>query len=326
MTLQVEDAVAGGLRSLPQVLPGLGPDTQAKIIVSLVAVLLLVFARRGLLVLVDRRVQDSRARYQWSKTSSRVVFVVGLLVVAQVWFTAIRSFGTFLGLLSAGVAIALKDVVADLAGWVFILWRRPFELGDRIQIGDNAGDVVDIRIFAFTIMEIGNWVDADQSTGRMIHVPNALVFTQPQANYTASFPFIWNELPVLLTFESDWEKAKGILEEIAGAEGREVSEEAERTLRQTSKRFLIQYQKLTPVVYTSVKDSGILLTVRYLTRPRERRGTTQALWERILRALSSEQGIDFAYPTQRMYFNPLEGKTGARAEVRLPSAGGGATG
>lgn len=269
MTLQVENAVAGGLRSLPQVLPGLGPETQPKIIISLVTVLLLVVARRGILVLVDRRVQDSRARYRWSKSSSYVVFVLGLFVVAQVWFTAIRSFGTFLGLLSAGVAIALKDVAADLAGWVFILWRRPFELGDRIQIGDNAGDVVDIRIFAFTIMEIGNWVDADQSTGRMIHIPNALVFTQPQANYTASFPFIWNELPVLLTFESDWEKA---------------------------------------------------------TRPRERRGTTQVLWERILRALSSEQGIDFAYPTQRMYFNPLEGKAGARAEVRLPSAGGGATG
>lgn len=297
-------------------------ETQAKIIVSGVAVILLILMRRGVLRIVDRRIQDATARYRWAKTSSYVAFVLAVLVVAQVWFTAIRSVGTFLGLLSAGLAIALKDLVADLAGWVFILWRRPFDLGDRIQVAGHAGDVVDIRIFSFTIMEIGNWVDADQSTGRMIHIPNALVFTQPQANYTAGFPFIWNELAVLLTFESDWRKAKGILEEIAGRAGVEVAQEAERTLRETTKRFLIHYKKFTPVVYTSVRDSGVLLTLRYLTRPRERRGTEQAIWEHILDAFAADEGIDFAYPTQRVYFNPVEGKSDARAD--LPPLGPGA--
>lgn len=301
--------------ALPLVVPGLTVEIQAKLLVSLLVVLLLVFGRRGLLRLVDRKVEDPAVRYRWAKTSSYVAFALGLLAVAQVWFTAIRSVGTFLGLLSAGLAIALKDLVADLAGWVFILWRRPFDLGDRIQIGGHAGDVVDIRIFAFTIMEIGNWVAADQSTGRMIHVPNATVFTQPLANYTASFPFLWNEIPVLVTFESDWRKAKEILQGIATEEALEVSREAERTLKQTSKRFLIHYRKLTPVVYTSVEDSGVLLTVRYLTRPRERRGTAQLLWERILDAFAAEADVDFAYPTQRMYLNPVEGKPGARAPL-----------
>lgn len=67
--------------------------------------------------------------------------------------------------------------------WLFILWRRPFELGDRIQIGEDAGDVIDSRIFQFTILEIGNWVAADQSTGRLIHIPNQSVFTTPLANH-----------------------------------------------------------------------------------------------------------------------------------------------
>ncbi|GMV04740.1 MAG: hypothetical protein AMXMBFR53_10200 [Gemmatimonadota bacterium] len=313
--LQVADTVTGRLRALPQLIPGLGVEIQAKLLVSLLVVLLLVFARRGLLRFVDGRLDDPSARYRWSKTSSYVAFLLGLVVVAQVWFSAIRQVGTFLGLLSAGLAIALKDLVADLAGWVFILWRRPFDLGDRIQIGDHAGDVVDVRIFAFTIMEIGNWVGADQSTGRMIHVPNATVFTQPLANYTASFPFLWNELPVLVTFESNWRKAKGLLERIATEEGLAVSQEAERTLKETTKRFLIYYRKLTPVVYTSVEDSGVLLTIRYLTRPRERRGTAQALWERVLDAFASETDVDLAYPTQRLYLNPVEGKAGARAPL-----------
>lgn len=303
------------LQELPLVIPGLTGDVQAKILVSALSVLLLVLGRRLVLHLVDQRVEDRTLRYRWAKVSSYVAFVLGVLLIVQVWFTAIRSVGTFLGLLSAGLAIALKDLVADLAGWVFILWRRPFDLGDRIQIGDHAGDVVDIRIFAITLMEIGNWVSADQSTGRMIHVPNARVFTEPVANYTAGFPYLWNELKVLVTFESDWRKAKETLQEIATEEAPSLSQEAERTLRETSKRFFIHYRKLTPVVYTSVEDSGVLLTVRYLTRPRERRGTAQALWERILDVFAEDPQVDLAYPTQRLYLNPVEGKPSIRADV-----------
>lgn len=312
--VQAPQSLSARLQALPQVMPGLGADTQAKLLLSSAVVLLLMLLRRGILRLVDRRIEESRLRYRWSKASSYAAFVIGLLVIIQIWFTAIRSFGTFLGLLSAGLAIALKDIVADRAGWIFILWRRPFDLGDRIQLGDHAGDVVDIRIFAFTMMEIGNWVGADQSTGRMIHIPNAKVFTEALANYTAGFPFLWNELPVLVTFESDWRRAKQILTDVVTAEAADTSLEAERTLRATSKRFLIRYTKLTPVVYTSVEDSGILLTIRYLTHPRQRRGTAEALWERILDAFADAPDIDFAYPTQRLYLNALEGKVGARAD------------
>jgi small-conductance mechanosensitive channel len=311
---QVTDSVAGRLQDLPVVLPGLTVDTQAKIIISCVLVMFLVFGRRLMLRVVDRRVEDATARYRWAKASSYISTLLGALVIAQVWFTAIRSVGTFLGLLSAGLAIALKDLVADLAGWFFIIWRRPFDLGDRIQIGEHAGDVVDTRIFAFTIMEIGNWVGADQSTGRMIHIPNSRVFTEPLANYTAGFPFLWNEIPVLLTFESDWRKAKEILQRIADEEAMETSQEAERNLR-ASRRFLIHYRKLTPVVYTSVQDSGVLHTIRYLTHPRARRGTAEAIWIKILDAFQQEDSIDFAYPTQRVYLNPVEGKAGARADI-----------
>ena len=75
--------------------------------------------------------------------------------------------------------------------------------------------LIDLRIFQFTLMEIGNWVDADQSTGRIVHVPNGSVFVTPLANYAKGFQYIWNEIPVLVTFESDWRRAKEILEGIA---------------------------------------------------------------------------------------------------------------
>jgi small-conductance mechanosensitive channel len=307
-----------------QGITGLSFESQGKIFTSIVAVAVVYLLRRIVLGIVDRRIEDSKLRYQWSKGSSQVAFIATLLLVAMIWLEAIQSLGTFLGLLSAGIAIALKDLVASLAGWVFILWRRPFQLGDRIQIGGKAGDVVDIRIFQFTLLEVGNWVDADQSTGRIIHIPNSLLLTEPLANYTAQFAFIWHEIPVLLTFESDWKKAKGILEEILEETASGVVAEADRAVKSASRKFLIHFNKLTPKVYTTVHDSGVLLTLRFICPARQRRGFSEDLWEAILDAFASEDGIDFAYPTTRMYHNLVEGKGETRAALPsfLTSGGG----
>ena len=96
-----------------------------------------------------------------------------------------------------------------MAGWLFIVGKRPFTVGDRIEVDGSAGDVIDVSLFQFTMLEIGNWVDADQSTGRIIHVPNRFAFNKSLANFTQSFGFIWNEANVLITFESDWERDEG---------------------------------------------------------------------------------------------------------------------
>jgi small-conductance mechanosensitive channel len=294
---------------------GLGPTAQWKLLATLLVFLTLVVVRRLTLSMVHRRTEDVRQRYRWHKSTSYVAFLFGLVMVVGIWAGAIRSLGTFLGLVSAGLAIALKDLVVNLAGWVFILWRRPFQLGDRIQIGEHMGDVIDVRIFQFTLMEIGNWVAADQSTGRVIHVPNGKVLTDVLANYSRGFQYIWNELPVVVTFESDWRKAKTVLEEIINRHGSRRSAAAQRVIKEVSRKFMIFYTNLTPIVYTRVVDFGVELTIRYLCDPQERRGTAQAIWEDVLDAFARFDNIDFAYPTQRFYNNRLEGKLGARAPV-----------
>ncbi|MEC9354822.1 MAG: mechanosensitive ion channel family protein [Gemmatimonadota bacterium] len=283
---------------------GMDAATQGRVLSSVLVIIILFVLRRALLAVVSRRVEDPTSRYRWAKTSAYTASLIGLAVVIQIWFIALRSLSTFLGLLSAGLAIALRDLVADFAGWLFILFRRPFDLGDRIQIGSHAGDVIDRRIFQFSIMEIGNWVGADQSTGRVIHIPNQRVFLEPLANYSAGFPYLWNELKVLVTLESDWKKAKTLFAEITKEITKDVVAEAQGPRKEGDQRFLIHYRTLTPAVYTSVEESGVLLTVRYLCRPRERRGTSEALWEEILQAVSRTEGIELAYPTQRLVIDP----------------------
>ena len=301
---------------------GLSEMMVARIAASLLAIILLWLVRRLILSVVWRRADDVRVRYRWRKTTTYVLVPIGLLIVGRIWFEGIGSVATYLGLLSAGLAIALKDLVVNLAGWAFIMWRRPFEVGDRVQIGDNAGDVIDLRIFQFTLLEIGNWVDADQSTGRIIHVPNGKVLSEPLANFTRGFSYIWNELPILVTFESDWRRSKAILQDIAVKHAAHLTDEAKARIREVSRRFMIFYSTLTPTVYTSVVDSGVLLTIRYLCDPRKRRGTAEAIWEDVLEAFGREDGIDFAYPTYRYYDNRFEGKPGTKppdnAKLRAP--------
>jgi small-conductance mechanosensitive channel len=299
---------------------GISPELQLRIFATLGTVVGLWLLHKLILALVYRRVHDPWSRYRWRKSLTYVVMVAGIIIVGRMWFAGVQALATFFGLLSAGLAIALKEPVSNLAGWAFIMWRRPFEVGDRVQIGTHAGDVIDLGVFQFTLNEIGAWVQADQSTGRIIHVPNGKVFTDPVANYNKGFRYIWNEVPVVVTFESDWRKAKHILGKIALKHAEHLTAQAEQELLAASQQYLINYRKLTPIVYTNVADYGVQLTIRYLIEPRKRRGTEHAIWEDILTEFADCEDIDLAYHTTRSFKYTEEGKPGLRAPSVAPDA------
>ena len=285
---------------------GISPENQVKILKSIIILVVLGVIRFAILKIVFKFTEDPRSRYSWKRSVSFSVGFLTVILISGVWIQAIGQFGAFLGLLTAGIAIALKDLLTNIAGWIFILARKPFGLGDRVQIGDDAGDVIDLRLFQFTLLEIGNWVNADQSTGRIIHIPNGRIFTQAQANYSAGFKFIWNEMPVLVTFESNWRQARDILQKIVSEHAESLSADAEKKIIEASKKYMIFYQYLTPIVYTSVQESGVLLTMRYICDARKRRVTEHEIWEDVLRDFANHKSIEFAYPTQRYYTRNVE--------------------
>ncbi len=278
---------------------GLGPAMQQRLFATFVTVAGLWLLQSIALAVMYRRASDPRVRYQWRKTITYLALLIGLVVIGHIWIERIEALATFLGLLTAGIAIALKDIIANLAGWAFIVWSRPFEVGDRVQVGSHAGDVIDLHLFQFTINEIGNWVDADQSTGRIISVPNGKVLSEAIANYDKGFRYIWSEIPVTITADSNWKKAKQILEGIAARHAEQLNEQIERELLEASRRYLIAYTKLTPIVYVRVAEHGIRLTLRYLIRSRFRRGSESAIWQDVLEEFEREPDLRLAYPTAR---------------------------
>ena len=286
----------------------------ARVVSTVIVLAVIVILRYIGALVVGRRVSDVDMQFRARKALTYGATIVATIALVFIWLPFFDDLATFLGLLSAGIAIALADVFLNLAGWAYIIFRRPFKVGDRIEIGGEAGDVVDIRAFRFTLLEIRDWVDADQSTGRILHVPNGKLFRETVANFTEGFHYIWHEIPVLVTFESDWRLAEQMLREALGAVA--IPEEvARRTTERVSasRDYRISYSELTPNVYVSTRDSGVLLTGRVLVEARRRRGIEDAVWRSMLDAIEAEPTVDLAYPTIRGYLPDLPNRDERRA-------------
>lgn len=276
--------------------------TLTAVLWTVFTLILVLVLRRVARRVVARNVEDHDGIYRANKIINYLTTVVFLVTIAFVWVDAFDALPTYLGLVSAGIAIALSDLLKNMAGWAFIVSRRPFQVGDRIEVEGIKGDVVDVRLFRFSLMEIEGWVGAEQSTGRLVHVPNGVVFNKDVANYTEGFGYIWHEIPVLITFESDWKLAEQKLVEVVRREAPDIEGAAGTTIRATARRYSIRIGTLTPTVYLTVKESGVLLTIRYLVEARTRRGIEDRVWRAVLEAFASEPSIELAYPTVRTFF------------------------
>lgn len=264
-------------------------------------------ARVAALVAVRRRSDDPRTLYRWRKGTLYGAVAIGIAVLLPMWVGAFDSVATFLGLLTAGLAIALRDPIVNVFGWFYILGRRPFTPGDRITVREHTGDVTDQRLFGFTLLEVATETGAFQSTGRVVFVPNGWVFAESFVNHTGAFAYIWNEVAVTVTFESGWRGLKADLLAIGERHAVPFTADAERALRRAASEHFIFFSALTPVVYTSVVQEGVRLTLRYLVPPRLKRVSEEAVWEDVLDAVAARDDVAFAYTTQRVYRATEEG-------------------
>lgn len=271
-----------------------------KLLWSFFIIVLIIIISRILKNILYKRILENKRYYQIKQYINYISGSIIVLCVLFIWLDSVSNLTTYLGLLSAGIAIALKEIFTNIAGWFFIEFRKPFDVGHRILIGAQKGDVIDKRLFQFSLMEVSSFEEGEQSTGRIIDIPNGFIFMHPTVNYTKGFEYIWNEIKILLTFESNWKKAKQLLLEIANRDTNTTTNRAGKQIKEASKKYMIHYNNLTPIVYTDIKESGVQLTIRYLCEPKRRRTTSNKLWEDILLVLEENEDIELAYPTKRV--------------------------
>jgi len=284
----------------------------------IVLVVVYVFSRLAFRIIL-RSEASIETKHKMRSSIYWVRAAVFLFCLMIIWSELTQGFGVFIGMIGAGLALSLQETILCAAGWVLIVIKKPFDIGDRIEVDEGTrGDVVDINIFHTLIVEISNWTGGEQPTGRFLHIPNSFVFRGKLSNYTKGFPFIWNEIETVVTFESDWQKAKEVILQLSQEQVGKYEKEVEVQVEEMQRLYAVRYDNLAPVIYTSIADHGVALTLRYLTPIRKRRWTTKVISEGILSAFKKESSIDFAYPTTRYYDNRLEGKSGSGGPAPVP--------
>lgn len=258
---------------------------------SLVALIIIMVLKSYTKKLICKTCEGAMKHYKLRKLFNAFYFIVYGLMLAVIWQRSSSYVVTFIGVFTAGLTIAIKEVLVNIVGGIYIVIAKPFKVGDRIEINRQVGDAIDLGVFEFTLLEVGNRIDGEQSTGRILHIPNASIFSMPIANYEKGFKYIWNELNVTLDFDSDWELAKQIFYDIINEHTMRYIEEAKVQIDTAASEYMIYYNNLTPIIYTEIKDKGIGLTMRYLCEPRQVRITEHQIWEDVLRAIKEHEEI-----------------------------------
>jgi small-conductance mechanosensitive channel len=227
----------------------------------------------------------------------RVVRLAGLLCIGFVvitflfanWYTAAVS----LGLISLILGFALQTPISSLISWFYIIIRNPYRIGDRIQIGDFKGDVVEISYLDTTLWEFGgDYLTNDLPSGRLIRFPNNLIFQSAVFNYSwQKFPFIWNEIPFHVAYESDLNFVEQTIREIATAELGEESADVIREFKELAAKTAVDQKQVKEYPYINFRistNTWVEVIVTYLVHPKRSGGTRTNLIKKILAALNNE--------------------------------------
>jgi small-conductance mechanosensitive channel len=209
-----------------------------------------------------------------------------------------------LGLLGAGLAIALKEPLLSVAGRLAIFAGHMYMAGDRIELQQMAGDVIDIGFFYTRMLEIGSWIGADQYSGRMLLIPNSLIFGSPILNYTQHLSRIWDEVVLPITYDSNMEAAIRILSDVGNEYSREFLKDAEKDLEQMRRQFLVPQLELKPSVYVKVTSNWLELTMRYVVDPKQRRPASSFIYKEVFKQVSQAKDIQIASETMDLTVHP----------------------
>jgi small-conductance mechanosensitive channel len=246
------------------------------------------------------RIKDGQERYRRHQYLNTAIMVVGVVAVVILWGRLIGNKSTFFGILGAGLAIALREPLLSIAGRIAIFAGHIYSVGDRIEVNKISGDVIDVGFFYTRMLEIGNWISADQSTGRIVQFSNSQIFGTPVYNYTQNFSYIWDEVPLPITYDSNIEEARRIMLSAGNEYTKEFLHKAEDQLEQMRHSFLVPRVELKPQVFVSFDSNYVTLTMRYIVAPKQRRGAKSFLFERVLNKIRERGDIHFGSTTQEL--------------------------
>ena len=259
------------------------------IIIVVVTILIfnsiLFFIKKRLLKRAKTKKQKSNVEI-FHKVLKYLFILIILLFAVFSYAGSWVGFGLSVGLLSAALGWALQKPITGIAGWIMLIIKRPFEIGDRIIIGDVRGDVIDLTLTHIYIAEIGGIVKGEETSGRIIMVPNSLLFEKSIINYTQESEYVLDQVAAPVTFESDLDKVEKIFIESAKKYTRDV----------------IKITKKQPYLRTYFQAHGILVHVRYMSPAKRIQEVSSIITREIHKRMMETKGVELAYQHTEVLF------------------------
>jgi small-conductance mechanosensitive channel len=243
------------------------------------------------------RIAASKTRYSFKKTVSIVYMVVLLAVVINIWVDSTQSLLVSYGIIAAGLAVSLQDLFKNFVGGILIFVTGIYRVGDRVEINSRKGDVIDIDILYTTLMEMGEWMSGDQATGRLTIIPNGYILSGSVNNYTKDHPFIWDEISLPITYDSDWKEAVTMILTVVRKETAAQVYDAEKSLSSLEEKYYLPRRVVEPAAFITLTDNWINFNIRYMTVVRERRMVKNKLSRLILEEIEKSEKIKLASTT-----------------------------
>ena len=258
---------------------------------SIIAIVLLLAIAKTIDVYVIGRIDNPVSRYNLRRVAKLILalLVVFAVIFLQNWYTTVVSIGV-LGLI---LGLAVQTPVTSFLGWIYILARSPYRVGDRIKIGEATGDVIDVSYLDTTLWEFGgDFLSTDHPSGRVIKFPNSKILSSTVYNYTwPLFPYIWNEIKFNVAYESDLEFVAETMQRIAEEEVGERMMKQVRVFKELLAQTPVdelQVREHPAVIFRVSENTWLNAIVRYLVHPKEAGRVKTRMIKKLLAALNAE--------------------------------------
>lgn len=262
-----------------------------KVIAAIVGLLVIYVISRLLRQnVINRFVTQNEQRRQLRRAVSILAYLVAFFYLVAIFNDSLGQLAVIFGVAAAGIAFALQEVIASFAGWVAVMLGGFYRLGDRVQLGGIKGDVIDIGLLRTTLIEFGDWVKGDQYNGRIVRIANSFVFKEPVFNYSADFPFLWDEITLPVKYGSDRKLAREILNRVLLEVVGDYASQADSAWEQMMSRYAVEDARVKPMVTMVANDNWLEFTLRYVVDYKRRRSTKDTLFSRILDAFDETEG------------------------------------
>lgn len=265
---------------------GIGNNYFKSAIESLIVIIIFKLINKIFELLNNRFNKNDRKKYKLNKRChlfTNIIIIISFIIIWQDYF---KNFLTLISFVSAALTFALRDIILNFFSGIYIKLNKTFSVEDRIEINDIIGDVININYLSFEILEVKEEEKGEQSTGIIVQIPSSKIFSYPIKNYSKAFKYIWKEMEVNVPIDSNIEKDKKVLYKIINSNEtlKKIPNKMKNQLNNVVGEYRIYYNNLDPIIYTSVVDNHVKLTIRFLCHPKKVRNIESDIWNKILLA------------------------------------------